>query len=306
MQIPTQKTTPLFFALILLTAVLAILPVFATPITVTPEKTQYKAGESLTVSGTATPNTDITIQLFDPANRRIAIAQATANSEGAYTATNIYTFSGVDPSGTWTVKVYDPAANEWAEATLSLIVDVTPPALTITVEPVKPSYKNETITIIVTSDEELKEAPTVTVTQTGATPVTVEVTQTAALEWTGTYTIMSGYDGPATIEAKASDVAGNQGTVTKTIVVEVVPAWQKPLSDLEAKVADLESKIADLESKVSTLEGKVSTLESDVANLSSQVAALSGAATISYVAIIIGIIAIIVGIIALARKPKPT
>jgi len=303
MQIPTQKTTPLFFALILLTAVLAVIPVFATPITVTPEKTEYKAGESLTVSGTATPNTDVTIQLFDPANRRIAIAQATANSEGAYTATNIYTFSGVDPSGTWTVKAYDPAADEWAEATLSLIVDVTPPTLTITVEPVKATYKNETITIIVTSDEELKETPTVTVTQTGATPVTVEVTQTAALEWTGTYTIMSGYDGPATIEATGTDVAGNQGTATKTIVVEVVPAWQKPLTELKE---ELEAKIADLEAKISTLEGKVSTLESDVATLKDQVAALSGAATISYVAIIIGIIAIIVGIIALVRKPKPT
>jgi len=302
MQIPTQKTTPLFFALILLTAVLAVIPVFATPITVTPEKTEYKAGESLTVSGTATPNTDVTIQLFDPANRRIAIAQATANSEGAYTAANIYTFSGVDPSGTWTVKAYDPAADEWAEATLNLIVDVTPPTLTITVEPVKATYKNETITIIVTSDEELKEAPTVTVTQTGATPVTVEVTQTAALEWTGTYTIMSGYDGPATIEVTGADVAGNQGTATKTIVVEVVPAWQKPLTELKE---ELEAKIADLEAKISTLEGKVSTLESDVATLKDQVATLSGAATISYVAIIIGIIAIIVGIIALVRKPKP-
>ena len=316
----TQKIlTPLFFVLILLTAALAVLPVFAAPITITPAKTEYKSGETLNVTGVATPNTDITIQLFDSTGKRVAITQVTADAEGAYSAANLWIFTKDDPSGTWTVKAYDAAAAEWAEATFTVTVDVTAPTLTITIEPTKAVYKEETITIVVSSNEELKTAPTVTVTQAGASSVTVTMTETAPLKWSGTYTIVKGFDGTATVEATGEDLAGNVGTAKATFTVEVVPAWEKSIAELQKKISALETKISSLESKVTTLEskiksleskltatsGEIGTLKSKVDSLSAEVATLSGISTIAYVAIVLGIIGIVVGIIAIVKKPKP-
>ena len=302
----TQKTiTPLFFVLILLTAALTVLPVFATPITVTPAKTEYKSGETLNVTGVATPNTDVTIQLFDSTGKRVAITQVTADAEGAYSAANLWIFTKDDPSGTWTVKAYDAAAAEWAEATFTVTVDVTAPTLTITIEPTKAVYKEETITIVVSSNEELKTAPTVTVTQAGASSVTVTMTEIAPLKWSGTYTIVKGFDGTATVEATGEDLAGNIGTAKATFMVEVVPAWEKSIAELQERISTLETKISDLEEKVTSLESKLTTATGEIDSLSAEVTALSGVATIAYVAIVLGIIGIVVGIVAMVRKPKP-
>lgn len=302
----TQKTiTPLFFVLILLTAALTVLPVFATPITVTPAKTEYKSGETLNVTGVATPNTDVTIQLFDSTGKRVAITQVTADAEGAYSAANLWIFTKDDPSGTWTVKAYDAAAAEWAEATFTVTVDVTAPTLTITIEPTKAVYKEETITIVVSSNEELKTAPTVTVTQAGASSVTVTMTEIAPLKWSGTYTIVKGFDGTATVEATGEDLAGNIGTAKATFMVEVVPAWEKSIAELQERISTLETKISNLEEKVTSLESKLTTATGEIDSLSAEVTALSGVATIAYVAIVLGIIGIVVGIVAMVRKPKP-
>ena len=289
-----KKTLTLFFTVLLVLATLAILPALASPITVATEKDEYKAGEVLAVSGTATPNALVSIQLFDPNGKRVAITQADADSTGAYSATNIYTFSKEDTTGTWTVKAYDSAADKWAEATFTLTMDVTPPTLTITISPTKATYKEETITITVTSNEELKAPPVVTVTQAGATPVEVTMTKTADLTWTGEYTIVAGHDGTATIKATAEDVAGNTGTATAEFTVEVTPAWQEPLTNLENK----------MNSKINSLNTTINNISTQVKNLADQVATLSGAVTIAYVAIVLGLIGIIIGIVALIKKPR--
>jgi len=289
-----KKTLTLFFTVLLVLATLAILPALASPITVATEKDEYKAGEVLAVSGTATPNALVSIQLFDPNGKRVAITQADADSTGAYSATNIYTFSKEDTTGTWTVKAYDSAADKWAETTFTLTMDVTPPTLTITISPTKATYKEETITITVTSNEELKAPPVVTVTQAGATPVEVTMTKTADLTWTGEYTIVAGHDGTATIKATAEDVAGNTGTATAEFTVEVTPAWQEPLTNLENK----------MNSKINSLNTTINNISTQVKNLADQVATLSGAVTIAYVAIVLGLIGIIIGIVALIKKPR--
>jgi len=312
MQTVPQKTIPLFFTLILVISALTILPAFATQITVQAEKEEYGVNETLTVTGTATPGTLISIQLFDPDGVRVAIGQTEADSEGAYKATNLWVFTKEDKPGTWTVKAYDSAAHLTAEDTFTFTVDITPPTLTITIEPTKATYKAEPITITVTSNEELKTAPTVTVTQAGASPTTVTMSEVEPLKWSGTYTIVKGYDGTATVEATGEDLAGNTGTAKATFTVEVVPAWEKSISELKDKITTLETKISSLEEKITSLEGKlttasgeISTLKSKVDSLSAEVTALSGVATIAYVAIVLGIIGIVVGIIAIIRKPKP-
>jgi hypothetical protein len=173
-----QKTThlPLFIATILILASLAtVVPAaLAAPITVQTDKDAYGPGESLNVSGTATANAWISIQLFNPDGNRVAIAQA--GSDGAWSATGIYTFAEDDPQGTWTVKAYDSATGETAETTFTfpaVPADTIPPTLTVSLVPTKDLYGVETITIVVQADEPLGSC-SITVTQAGASPTTVE------------------------------------------------------------------------------------------------------------------------------------
>lgn len=125
-----QKITPIFFVLMLTLAALAVIPLAsASPITVNAEKDSYDAGETLNVSGVASPGALVSIQLFDPDNVRKAIAQAEANSTtGEYSIIGLYTFDVADKSGTWTIKAYDSVTGEWAEDTVTLGV-VTPPTV---------------------------------------------------------------------------------------------------------------------------------------------------------------------------------
>jgi len=171
-----QKTFPIFFVAAILVLACLATPALAAPITVQPDKDAYSPGESLGVSGTATANAWISIQVFNPDGKRVAIAQAQADETGAWSATGIYTFAEDDPQGTWTVKAYDSATGETAEATFTfpaVPADTIPPTLTVSIVPAKDIYGVETITIVVQADEALGSC-SITVTQAGASPAEVE------------------------------------------------------------------------------------------------------------------------------------
>jgi hypothetical protein len=232
-------------AILLLASLAMIVPAaLAAPITIAPDKDAYAPGEALNVSGTATPNSWVTIQLFDPDNVRVAIAQTQADSTGAWSATGVYVFAETDKQGTWTVKAYDSSTGETAEATFTfpaVPADTIPPTLTVSVTPEKTLYGIETITIVVTADEDLASC-SITVTQKGASPVSVETA--AAVEtpskWGGSYTIQEGYSGTATIDVAAADLAGNESTATAYIEVDAVApkvTVTAPATTTEAKIA---------------------------------------------------------------------
>ncbi|WP_309492970.1 Ig-like domain-containing protein [Candidatus Hecatella orcuttiae] len=209
----------------------AVLPLaFAAP-TVATDKDTYEPGDSLSVSGTAAANALVSLQLFDPDGVRVAIAQAEADAAGAYSAANIYTFSAQDPTGTWTVKAYEGGAFATATFTLRGVVDTTPPSLTLNFTPLKAVYgKADTFTITLTADEPLQSA-VIHVNQQGA-PLVIDGKWAASVEaaaspedparWSGSYTIMEGYDGPAQVHAVGIDLAGNKGEATATFQVDTV------------------------------------------------------------------------------------
>jgi hypothetical protein len=241
-----QKTTlPIFFAAVLLLAVLAVVPAaLAAPITVATDKDAYAPGESLNVSGTATANAWISIQVFDPDGKRKAIAQTQAAADGSWSKTAVYTFAEDDPQGTWTVKAYDSSTGELEETTFTfpaVPADVIPPTLTVSVTPDKTLYGIETITIVVTADEDL-DSCSITVTQKGASPVSVETAAAVDMpsKWGGSYTIQAGYSGTATIDVAAADLAGNESTATAYIEVDAVApkvTVTAPATTTEAKIA---------------------------------------------------------------------
>ena len=222
----TPKTTlPIFLVLALLIAPLAVAVTFAAP-TVSVAKSDYKPGETLSASGTATANALVSLQVFDPNGKRKAIAQAKADAGGAWSADNIYVFTDADATGTWTLKAFEGGVSAEASFTLSAlpVADTTPPTLTVKVQPVKTMYKAETITILVMGDEDLGKA-SITVTQAGASSITLTDVSAAigdASKWGGTYKITSGYDGKASVAVTAEDLAGNSATAKASFTVDTV------------------------------------------------------------------------------------
>lgn len=317
----TQKTPILFFTLItLLIASLAMPLALANPITVSTDKDTYVAGEKLSVTGTATPNAYISVQVFDPNDVRKAVAQTQADEDGAYSASEIYTFTETSVAGVWTVTAYDSAADESASATF-IVGELILESITISIAPDKAVYEAEEITITVSGDAPMADV-TIKVTQAGApvSTITSEPSVGDPSKWGGTYMIITGYDGVATINVVAEDAAGNTVTAAETFTVSTaipVPG----LEELEGRVAELESAVASLESDVaaidisgiesdiaslksdvSSLKSDIASLESDIATLTSSVDTLTGqvAAARANVMLLYGSLAIAVVAIALA------
>lgn len=123
---------PLFFTnklilpmLITLMLVSVTTPAFAEAITVATDKDSYVLGETILISGTATPNAAITIRLYNPAGALVAIEQAMSDPTGAYVAKIITSKAWVE--GIYTLKVTDSMSGLTAEKKLILIKEIVPP-----------------------------------------------------------------------------------------------------------------------------------------------------------------------------------
>ncbi|MEM2210401.1 MAG: hypothetical protein QXK35_01140 [Nitrososphaerales archaeon] len=103
----------------------AIAPVSAEVITIATDKDSYVLGESILISGTATPNSAITIRLYNPANVLVALEQAMSDSTGAYSAKIITSKAWVE--GTYTLKATDSMSGLTAEKKITLIKEIVPP-----------------------------------------------------------------------------------------------------------------------------------------------------------------------------------
>ncbi len=236
---PETKTLTVFMFTTLIVLMLILNPTFmvltsyASP-TVKTEKSVYGEGEALSVSGTATPNIDVTIQLFDPLGRRKAIAQAEVSKEGLWRKAGIYTFTREDLSGRWIVKVYDTVLEEWAET--SFMVDVTPPTIKVFLEPEKKVYGNETITIVVSSNEKLSSV-TMTVVPAKTTPQKLFISKINQTKWIGICKIKPEFEGKTTIKIQAKDEVGNLVKTEKSFMVDVTPP-KVVITEIPAKTED--------------------------------------------------------------------
>jgi hypothetical protein len=130
----TNKFRATLLATLIILLAGSIVPALAQTITVDTDKDYYIAGDTLTVSGTISPyqpGVAVAIQVIDPNGNIKAVAQATPDETGAYSAT-ILTFSEEDPSGTWTVK----ATYSGVSAEKTIFLGIAP----VTVTTDKPTY----------------------------------------------------------------------------------------------------------------------------------------------------------------------
>jgi membrane-bound inhibitor of C-type lysozyme len=101
----TQTRTPLLAFLLSVFVILLVAPVaVATSFTVCTNTTTYYPGDMITVSGTASASTDVTVQLLSPSNQLVGLSYVTSGSDGSYSTT--FAIPSSMPTGQWTFGTY--------------------------------------------------------------------------------------------------------------------------------------------------------------------------------------------------------
>lgn len=151
--------------------------------------------------------TPVTIYHFDPADRdnRQLLARDLPPA-------GTYEWDTKDiEEGTYGLAVVavDLATERDEEIVEEFNIDKSPPVFKVKADPVV--TRGEDVKIIVDASEDLAEAPRIEIKQKGfrAFPVNLKGEKT---HFEGTYQVIKGYDGPATISVVGKDVAGNEGS----------------------------------------------------------------------------------------------
>ncbi|MBS7605725.1 carboxypeptidase regulatory-like domain-containing protein [Candidatus Bathyarchaeota archaeon] len=235
--------TPIFFSLILCLAL--IVPAYAQVLTVTTDKDVYGPGETIKVSGTAVPNSDVTVQIFNPALQLVDIDVIRAEADGKYTLS--FKIPEKIPTGLWTygtylVKAY--MAGQVATKTIEIRLAVT--VVGKVVDKAGVPIPDADVIIGPASGKTLSDG-TFTIGLPAEGTYTVKISKAGYYSYTGTVAAAIG--------------TNNLGTIT--------------LVSYEDKIAELEKKISDLERSLSGAAADISALKTQLAPLSKNVDALS-------------------------------
>ena len=100
---------------------LGLMVITASALTANTNKTTYYPGEEVVVTGTATPDTIVTLQMLNPDGDLVTADQVKTASDGSFTIT-LFKFptkpTDLVPYGTYTIKVYDPSADKLVTLTI--------------------------------------------------------------------------------------------------------------------------------------------------------------------------------------------
>ena len=131
--------------------------------------------------------------------------------------------------GTWYFHIWaQDVFGNWSDpATYGPIkIDVTAPTILSIIPSINPA-KEGSISINITASEQMS-ALAATVAQNGKAPVSVSLSSQDNITWSGTYSVVSGYDGTATISVSGNDLAGKSGSGAATFTVDTI-APTKPV-----------------------------------------------------------------------------
>ena len=125
LQDPIGKRTSRIISILLL-AVLVMLsntPAIAAEnsLSVVTNKDTYNIGDSIYVSGKATPNASVVFTLLSPSNVTVAVSQTQVASSGNYSTDNLYALKATDEAGFWLAVVYDTSSNKTAKASFEVV-----------------------------------------------------------------------------------------------------------------------------------------------------------------------------------------
>lgn len=127
------------------------------------------------------------------------------------------------------IRAKDNAGNWGATDTYGPVkIDLTAPAF-LTISSSADPAKEGNITITVVASEQMSVVIS-SVTQNVKSPTLIDMNSSDYIIWTGTYTVVSGYDGTATISVSGKDLAGKQSSDLTTFVVDTVPPTKSEIS----------------------------------------------------------------------------
>jgi hypothetical protein len=81
----------------------------------------YNIGDSISITGTATPNASVSVKVLDPNNTTKVESEVQVASQGNYSVSDVYTLNVTDPAGMWRVDVLDLSSNETADAVFDVV-----------------------------------------------------------------------------------------------------------------------------------------------------------------------------------------
>ncbi len=230
--------TPSLFLLALLACLLPAQVSLAQALTVATDRDFYGPGERIVVSGTAVPNADVTVQLFNPNNELVAIDYTRSGADGKYSMSFVVPAQlpmGKWILGTYTVRAFVAGAEAKRTITIGLKV------------------------VAVGKVVDAKGLPIA-----GATVVIGPASTTTGAD--GAFEASLAAEGTYTIKVEKAGYYAYTGTVTLKVGVNDVGTIR--LVSYEDKISELESKIAGLEKSISDLRKSVEALTSTVDKLS--------------------------------------
>ncbi|MEM4450219.1 MAG: carboxypeptidase regulatory-like domain-containing protein [Nitrososphaerota archaeon] len=256
--------TPIFFSLILCLAL--IVPAYAQVLTVTTDKDIYGPGETIKVSGTAVPDSDVTVQIFNPALQLVDIDVARAGADGKYTIS--FKIPEKIPTGLWTygtylVKAY--MAGQVAIKTIEIRLAVT--VVGKVVDKAGVPIPDAEVIIGPASGKTLSDG-TFTIGLPAEGTYTVKISKAGYYSYTGTVAAAIGTNNLGTIT-----LVSYEDKIAE--LEEELAAAKKDISDLKSKLDSATKEISDLKSKLDAALKDISTLKSDVLALGTKVGVIT-------------------------------
>ncbi|MEM4479363.1 MAG: carboxypeptidase regulatory-like domain-containing protein [Candidatus Methanomethylicaceae archaeon] len=235
-----------FFLLLLIT------PILASTLTITTDANVYSPGDTIIVTGSAIPNADVTIQLFNPNNELVDIVIVKSGSDGSYaTSFKLPSTMPMDKwiFGTYTVKAFMAGQTATKTITVQLRIIVTGKVVDSTGAPIS--------------------GATVTIGTVSAT-TGVDGSFTIGLPTEGTYTMKitkTGYYAYTAKVTATADKPTNVGTITLVSLEDMIAILQKQVNDLNASLDSANKEISSLKTALESANKEISTLKDQVKTL---------------------------------------
>jgi uncharacterized protein YoxC len=253
-------------AMIALLAVAAIVP-YAQALTVSTDKTSYRPGEVVRVSGTAPANTPVGVSIVNPNGIEVDFKIVTSDAQGRYSAefnlppTLPYPPPPAQPlwiPGTYTVRAYVGAVIAETQFTLTLGGVVTGRVVDEAGNPVADA--------------------TVLVIQTGARTSTDLAGRFSIETGPGNFTIEISKAGFTRARINVSVSVGETkdlGVIRLFSLEYIVSLLQAQVANLSAQNAALSAQVAALQTQISVLTAQLNATVAQIANLSMRLETLT-------------------------------
>ncbi|MBC7112924.1 MAG: carboxypeptidase regulatory-like domain-containing protein [Candidatus Methanomethyliales bacterium] len=290
MQTRTITLLPSFFLVLCLLAA----PVMAATLTVTTDADTYSPGDTISVSGTAVANTDVTIQLLNPNGQLVDITYVRSGSDGSY-STSFKTPSTM-PTGQWVLGTYTVKAFMGTQTATKTITIQQKIAVTgKVVDSAGEGVAGATVTVGTASGTTGADG-SFTVSLSAEGTYTLKVTKTGYYTYTETVTASLGTNDVGTIqltslEDKIAALESEVGNLTESLETA-----QSDIASLKTQVQQLQAittTVTQLQSTANSLQSSVNSLQSSVNALQATVAQLPAFYALAFIGIIIAVIAVI-------------